>query len=123
MSVSVSVPVIESVSTSVPVSVPVSDSLVVTKMFLGRSASMHLNSPSLQDPLVKVQRERMADQLHEAVKPLHQYIRLFDDYVEFLNTDVSEYVRSYEERNLRYTRHKSPENRGESMGEENGRVD
>jgi hypothetical protein len=43
----------------------------------------------------------MIEQLKEATQPLHQYIRLFDDYVEFLNTDVSEHVRSHEERNLR----------------------
>ena len=32
----------------------------------------------------------------QAVGPLHAYLRLYDDYVEFLNTDISEYVRSYE---------------------------
>ena len=42
----------------------------------------------------------MIEHMAEAVKPLKTYIRLFDCYVEFLNTDVSEYARSYEEKNL-----------------------
>ncbi len=46
----------------------------------------------------------MIAQLEEATQPLHQYIRLFDSYVEFLNTDVSEHVRSYEERDLRFAK-------------------
>jgi dynein heavy chain len=80
--------------------IPKLDSLLITKLFLGRHGNNMLTSTTIADPQVAARRERMVEQMQHATKPLQTYLRLFDQYVEFLNTDVSEYVRSYEERNF-----------------------
>ena len=76
------------------------DSLLVTKMFLGRHGNSSLHVMTVEDSEVHKARERMVEQMKKAVKPLDAYLKLYDNYVEFLNTDISEYVRTYEERKL-----------------------
>jgi dynein heavy chain len=81
------------------------DSLLIKQMYLGRDSTglpvpLCLSTTSIDDETVKRKREAMGEHMCAAVAPLHAYIRLFDSYVDFLNLDVSEYLRTYEERHL-----------------------
>ena len=54
----------------------------------------------LQDdfPLPAQLKKQMEDDLKRACQPLRDYIRQYDHFIEFMNLDLTEYVRSYEEK-------------------------
>ena len=83
--------------------IPKPDVLLITKMFLGRdvagnSVNMCLSTTTVDDPDVKRVRDTMMEQIQGAVQPLRTYIKLFDSYVEFLNADITDWLRTYQER-------------------------
>ena len=75
--------------------VPQVESSVLRKMFLGKQK--FLKSVQGDSPVAAKLREQIMADLAKACKPLRDYVRRFDDFLEFLNLDVSEYMRAYEE--------------------------
>ena len=75
--------------------VPQVESSVLRKMFLGKQK--YLKSVLEDSPVATVFRDQMKADLSRACKPLRDYVRQFDEFLEFLNLDVSEFMRAYEE--------------------------
>jgi dynein heavy chain, axonemal len=75
--------------------VPQVESAVLRKMFLGKQK--YLKSVHEDSPVATALRDQMKDDLARACKPLRDYVSKFEEFLEFLNLDVSEYMRAYEE--------------------------
>jgi dynein heavy chain len=69
---------------------------IMRRLFLGKQK--FVKSVTEDCPLILDMRERMAADLKHACQPLRHYMRQFDSYLEFVNTDLAEYVRTYEEK-------------------------
>jgi dynein heavy chain len=75
--------------------VPQVESGVLRKMFLGKQK--HLKSVQEDSEVAEGLRSQMKADLAKACQPLRAYVRQFDEHLDFLNLDLSEFLRSYEE--------------------------
>jgi hypothetical protein len=75
--------------------IPRLDSSLIKKLFLGRQTGLKAVRP--EDEAVADFRQRIQNCMRNAVRPLREYISLYDEFVEFINMDLSEFCRSYEE--------------------------
>eukprot|EP00960_Hanusia_phi_P028596 747499-Hanusia_phi.AAC.2 len=78
--------------------IPRADSYILKKLFLGRLMCLYSIGPEEEAMVTRI--EFMKQRLQGVCSPLTEYLRLYDQYLEFLNMDLSEYVRSHEEKGL-----------------------
>ena len=76
--------------------VPQVESSVLKRLFLGKQK--FLQSVRQDFPVPAHLKTQMEQDLKKACQPLRDYIRQYDHFIEFMNMDLTEYVRSYEER-------------------------
>ena len=76
--------------------IPQIEGSVLRKLFLGKQK--FLQSIKIDSPFAAAYKEQMENDLKRACKPLRDYIRQYDAFIEFMNMDLTEYVRSYEEK-------------------------
>ncbi|KAJ1485020.1 hypothetical protein T484DRAFT_2467211 [Baffinella frigidus] len=57
-----------------------------------------MKSVTEDSAMIVAMRASIEEDLQKACLPLREYIRQYDAYLEFMNMDLTEYVRSYEER-------------------------
>ncbi len=69
---------------------------MLRRLFLGRQR--YLRSVLADSPLVVELRAQMQADMARACQPLRDYVAQFYTFLEFLNLDLTEYLRSYEER-------------------------
>jgi hypothetical protein len=69
---------------------------VLRRLFLGRQR--HLRSVLADSPLTVELRTQMQADMTRACQPLRDYVAQFYTFLDFLNLDLTEYLRSYEER-------------------------
>ncbi len=69
---------------------------MLRRLFLGRQK--HLRSVQAEAPLVVALRAQMQADMARACRPLREYVAQFYSFLDFLNLDLTEYLRSYEER-------------------------
>ena len=74
--------------------IPQIEGSVLRKLFLGKQK--FLQSIKIDSPFAAAYKEQMENDLKRACKPLRDYIRQYDAFIEFMNMDLTEYVRSYE---------------------------
>jgi len=76
--------------------VPQVAAAVLRRMFLGKQK--YLLSVKEDSDLAEGLKEQMREHLAKACQPLKDYIRQFDRYLDVMNLDLTEYIRTYEEK-------------------------
>eukprot|EP00960_Hanusia_phi_P026859 746504-Hanusia_phi.AAC.15 len=76
--------------------IPLIETGILKRMFMGKPKHLKVLAPDSE--FAKSIRNEILEDVKKACSHLRQYIRQYDDFLEFMNMDLTEYVRSYEEK-------------------------